>query len=196
VNIGGVANVTFVGRDGDLIAFDTGPGNALIDDWVFRHTGRPCDEDGRIARAGRLPEGDAVTAYLRSSYFEKVPPKSLDRNDFPLSHIEGLSLEDGARVLTQVTAASIARSVGFFAQPPALWVICGGGRRNAFMMESLRGQLAQPMLLAEEAGFDGDAIEAQAFAFLAVRALRGLPISFPGTTGVAGPMTGGVLARP
>jgi anhydro-N-acetylmuramic acid kinase len=195
VNIGGVANVTWIGRDGSLVAFDTGPGNALIDDWMLRHTGKAFDEDGRIARSGKLPAGDVFMRYLSAPYFERPAPKSLDRGDFPLSHVDGLALADGAQVLTYVTVSSIARAVGHFPEPPARWIVTGGGRRNTYMMETLRWHLQQPMQIAEDVGLDGDVMEAEAWAYLAVRSRLALPITFPGTTGVPRPMTGGVLAQ-
>ncbi|HEY7551978.1 MAG TPA: anhydro-N-acetylmuramic acid kinase [Hyphomicrobiaceae bacterium] len=194
VNIGGVANVTWIGRDGTLIAFDTGPGNALIDDWMLRHTGTAVDAGGQTAAGGKV-DPDALNALLMSPYFARLPPKSLDRNAFSPDPVRHLSFADGAAALTAFTAASIARAREHFPEPPSLWVICGGGRRNRTLMAMLAGHVDSAVAPAEAAGFDGDAVEAEAWAYLAVRSLRGLPITFPGTTGVAAPMTGGVLAR-
>jgi anhydro-N-acetylmuramic acid kinase len=194
VNIGGVANVTWIGRDGTLIAFDTGPGNALIDDWMLRHTGRAVDADGATAAGGRVDEA-ALTALLMSPYFGRLPPKSLDRNAFAIDPVLGLSLADGAATLTAFTAAGIARGRAHFPQQPQLWIICGGGRRNRTLMAMLAAGVESAVVPAEAVGFDGDAVEAEAWAYLAVRSLKGLPITFPGTTGVAAPMTGGVLAQ-
>jgi anhydro-N-acetylmuramic acid kinase len=194
VNVGGVANVTWIGRNGALIAFDTGPGNALIDDWMLRHTGQAVDADGRTAAAGRVDE-DALNALLMSRYFGCVPPKSLDRNAFDVEPVCHLALADGAATLTALTAAGIARAREHFPEPPQLWVVCGGGRRNRTLMTMLAAEVDSAVVPAEAAGCNGDAVEAEAWAYLAVRSLKGLPITFPGTTGVAAPMTGGVLAR-
>jgi anhydro-N-acetylmuramic acid kinase len=195
VNIGGVGNVTWIGGDGILIAFDTGPGNALIDDWMLRHTGQAFDANGATAARGRIDEA-AVRDLLTHDYFGRVPPKSLDRNAFSLDRVQRLSLEDGAATLTAFTAASIVRAREHFPEQPRLWIICGGGRRNRTLMGMIAAEVESAVAPAEAAGFDGDSIEAEAWAYLAVRSLKGLPITFPGTTGVATPTTGGVLARP
>ncbi|MBX9588203.1 MAG: anhydro-N-acetylmuramic acid kinase [Hyphomonadaceae bacterium] len=194
VNIGGVGNVTWIGRDGTLIAFDTGPGNALIDDWMLRHTGSAVDAEGGVAARGRVDEA-AVTAFLTHDYFGHVPPKSLDRGAFGLGPVRHLSLEDGAATLVAFTAASIARARAHFPEQPRLWVICGGGRRNKTLMAMVAAHVESAVAPAEAAGFDGDSVEAEAWAYMAVRSLKGLPITFPGTTGVKTPLTGGVLAR-
>jgi anhydro-N-acetylmuramic acid kinase len=194
VNIGGVGNVTWIGCDGTLIAFDTGPGNALIDDWMLRRTGRPCDADGASAARGRVNEG-VLTTLLANPYFGRLPPKSLDRNAFGLGLVGRLSPEDGAATLTAFTAASIARAREHFSAQPLLWVISGGGRRNRTLMSMIAAHVESAVAPAEAAGFDGDAVEAEAWAYMAVRSLKGLPITFPGTTGAPTPMTGGVLAK-
>ncbi len=182
VNIGGVANVTWIGRDGELLAFDTGPGNALIDDWMKHHTGTALDENGRVALSGRVDEA-AVAQFLGDSYFEKHAPKSLDRNSFANIRLDGLSAADGAATLVAVTVRAIAASRPHFPEAPVLWVICGGGRHNRAIMQSLKALLPR-VEPAETFGFNGDAMEAEAWAYLAVRSLKGLPLSFPGTTGV------------
>jgi anhydro-N-acetylmuramic acid kinase len=194
VNIGGVGNVTWIGREGTLIAFDTGPGNALIDDWMLRHTGRAVDAEGSMAARGKVDD-DALTALLTHDYFGRVPPKSLDRNAFSLEPVQHLSLADGAATLAAFTATSVARAREHFPEEPKLWVISGGGRRNRTLMSMLASQVESAVAPAEAAGFDGDAVEAEAWAYMAVRSLKGLPITFPGTTGVQSPLTGGVLAR-
>jgi anhydro-N-acetylmuramic acid kinase len=193
LNIGGVANATWIGGDGALIAFDTGPGNALLDDWMARHTGASVDADGRTAAAGRSDE-DALTALLTHQYFGVPPPKSLDRNAFSPEPLAGLSTEDGAATLTAFTAASIARAREHFPAQPHLWVISGGGRRNKTLMAMIAERVEAAVAPAEAAGMDGDAMEAEAWAYLAVRSLRGLPITFPGTTGAPRPLTGGARA--
>jgi anhydro-N-acetylmuramic acid kinase len=194
VNIGGVANVTWIGAAGELLAFDTGPGNAMIDDWMQRRRGLARDDNGALAAVGRA-HADVVTDYLRHAYFGEPPPKSLDRNAFALDAVAGLSDADGAATLTAFTVASIARAREHFPEQPCLWVVSGGGRRNKTLMAMLAGRVEAAVAPAEAAGVDGDAMEAEAWAYLAVRSLKGLPISFPGTTGVPAPLPGGVVAR-
>jgi anhydro-N-acetylmuramic acid kinase len=194
LNLGGVANVTWVGGSGDLIAFDTGPGNALIDDWMVKRTGEPYDAGGKAAGAGKVSDV-LLTELLSHPYFSRLPPKSLDRNTFGLARIEGLSIDDGAATLAAFTAASIAKAREHFPEQPALWIVCGGGRKNRTLMSLIAGLVENAVVPAEAAGLDGDAIEAEAWAYLAARALQGLPISYPGTTGVARPLTGGLIAR-
>jgi anhydro-N-acetylmuramic acid kinase len=194
LNVGGVANVTWIGRGGELLAFDTGPGNAMIDDWMQRRLGFPRDEGGILAAKGRVHD-DYVTQYLRHSYFGEPPPKSLDRNAFSPWLVHALSPEDGAATLTAFTAASIARAREHFPEQPLMWVISGGGRRNKTLMTMIAERVESAVAPAEAAGMDGDAVEAEAWAYLAVRSLKSLPITFPGTTGVPRPLTGGVLAK-
>jgi anhydro-N-acetylmuramic acid kinase len=193
VNIGGVANVTWIGRDGTLIAFDTGPGNALIDDWMLRHTGEAVDAGGATAAGGKVDEA-ALRTLSMHPYFAQLPPKSLDRNAFAVDPVLPLSVADGAATLTAFTAASLARAREHFPEQPRLWAICGGGRRNRTRMAMLAAEVESAVVPIEAVGFDGDAVEAEAWAYLAVRSLRSLPITFPGTTGVAAPTCGGVLA--
>jgi len=189
VNIGGVANVTYVGPD-TVLAFDTGPGNAPIDDWAQRHTGKPVDEDGGLARRGKVCD-ETLTYMLDQDFFTRVPPKSLDRMDFNTDAVEHLSAEDGAATLTAFTAAAIARAREHFPEPANTWIVMGGGRLNPKLMEELRARVNAPVLAAEAAGWRGDFVEAEAFAYLAARARKGLALSLPTTTGVAEPITGG-----
>ena len=192
LNIGGIANVTWIGEDGRLIAFDTGPGNALLDDWMLRHTGRACDVDGALARSGKADE-EVLRRYLMDAYFERPVPKSLDRNDFTLEPVKDLAPADGAATLALLTATAVARGLSWLPAPPALWLITGGGRRNKHLMELLAWHLEAPVAPVEAVDLDGDSMEAEAWAYLAVRSLKRLPITYPGTTGVAQPLTGGVL---
>ena len=194
LNIGGVANVTYLGADGAILAFDTGPGNALLDDWCLKHTGRAVDKDGALAKSGRVDEA-ALKRMLDNPFFGKAPPKSLDRQDFTAAAEQGLSAADGAATLTVFTAASIARAREHMEKAPSRWIVCGGGRHNPTLMGELRARLGVPVDACESHGWRGDAIEAEAFAFLAVRSLRGEPLSLPTTTGVPKPMTGGRLMR-
>lgn len=197
LNIGGVANVTYV--DGDcVIACDTGPGNALIDDFLRARTGQPMDADGRMAAAGRVDEA-MLAAVLARPFFALPPPKSLDRNDFSAfaAALGAASLADGAATLTALTARAVAHVVPLLPQAPRSWIVAGGGAHNPTLLRMLAAALAPAVVeTADQAGWASDALEAQAFAFLAVRSLRALPLSLPGTTGVPRPLTGGVLARP
>jgi anhydro-N-acetylmuramic acid kinase len=196
VNIGGISNITYIGPDGDLRAFDSGPGNTLIDQWVTRHAGIPYDWGGAIASEGRVLSGLA-NRYLSSPFFTAKERVSLDRNDFALPDDSEAGLEDGARTLAFVTAAAIAKAQVHLPEKPKLWILTGGGRHNRLIVEDLT--VATPhtgqVIVAEEAGLNGDSMEAEAWAWLAVRSLRGLPLTYPGTTGVREPATGGVLAR-
>jgi anhydro-N-acetylmuramic acid kinase len=195
VNVGGVANITYV--DGEtLIACDTGPGNALLDDFMLRATGEAVDRDGRMAAQGHADEA-WITRALGLPFFSRLPPKSLDRNDFAALAVEGMSVADGAATLTAFTAAAIARIAQVLPRLPSRWIVAGGGARNPTLMHMLAKWLAPASVLrGSDCGWAIDAIEAQAFAYLAVRSLKGLPLTFPGTTGVAVPLTGGVLAKP
>lgn len=203
LNIGGVANLTWIGDRAqagreDLFehirAFDTGPGGALIDDWVHRHTGEPFDRDGRLAAAGRV-DAAVLAALMDNDYFRAPPPKSLDRDAFDASPVGGLSVADGAATLTAFTVESVVRAVSHLPAPPLGWLVTGGGRKNPVLMDQLGTALGVPVVPTENMNIDGDAMEAQAFAYLAVRSLRGLPLSGPTTTGVARPTTGGHLFR-
>jgi anhydro-N-acetylmuramic acid kinase len=195
LNIGGVANVTWVGEgDEALVAFDTGPGNALIDDWMLRHTSRPVDEDGRLAASGRVHER-VLERLLDNSYFYMPAPKSLDRDAFDVAPLAELSAADGAATLVAFTAAAIALARDILPEAPQRWLVAGGGRHNPVLMEALASRLGVSVAPVGSVGWNGDALEAQAFAYLAVRSLAGLPLSLPTTTGVARPMTGGRLDR-
>jgi anhydro-N-acetylmuramic acid kinase len=195
LNVGGVSNVTFLDGDVDPVAFDTGPGNAPIDELVLARTGKRFDRDGVLASQGSVHE-EAVAKLLADPYFSRKPPKSLDRAQFAKFDLDGLSLEDAVATATAAVAGSIARAVEHLPRPPATWIVAGGGARNRSLMKMLRERLRSSVQVAEAVGWSSDALEAQAFAYLAVRSLKGLPLTFPTTTGVARPMIGGVLARP
>ncbi|HEY9081107.1 anhydro-N-acetylmuramic acid kinase [Magnetovibrio sp.] len=196
LNIGGVSNVTWVGdRDGGLIAFDTGPGNAPLNEWVLRHTGADLDKDGTLAAAGTVNE-EVLAAALAHEFFDRKPPKSLDRQEFCHDCAEGLGLEDGAATITAFIARASARAAEHFPEPATTWIVTGGGRLNPVLMKHLREATGADVRSADGVGWDGDAMEAQAFAYLAVRAQRWLPITFPATTGVSEPMSGGQLHQP
>lgn len=196
VNIGGISNVTFVPEAGDPVAFDSGPGNMLIDQWVSREAGVPFDADGAIASEG-LSSRAIIDRYIDATYFAKTGPKSLDRHDFTLDHVEGMDLADGARTLAAVSAEAVLRSADLMPTPPKLWIVCGGGRKNPHIIEDLRdGARARQsdVLLAEDVGLNGDSMEAEAWAYLAVRSLKNMPLTFPSTTGCRQAVTGGIRA--
>ena len=194
INLGGVGNVTLIGARGDIEAFDTGPANGMIDLLVQARSGARYDADGALARAGRVDEA-ILAAYLAHPYFSRSGPKSLDRFDFSLDPVAGLSLEDAAATLTAFAAEAAARGVKTASEIPLRLVVTGGGRRNPALMDAIRERLPVPVLSAEDVHWRGDAIEAEAFAYLAARCLMGLPISFPGVTGVPEPMTGGRITQ-
>ncbi|MEO0653534.1 MAG: anhydro-N-acetylmuramic acid kinase [Pseudomonadota bacterium] len=203
LNLGGVGNLTWVDpraeapeEPGALLAFDTGPANAPVDDLMAATWGEPFDRDGARARAGQVSDG-VVEDMLRTPYFAKMPPKSLDRNDFSgLSQaVAGLSPEDGVATLTAAAAAAVAAGMEHCPEPPARLLVTGGGRKNPVLMEMVAAGVACPVAPVEAVGLDGDMLEAQAFAYLAVRVTRGLPTSAPGTTGVAAPVGGGQVSR-
>jgi len=195
LNLGGVGNVTWIGeRAAAILAFDTGPGNAMLDDWVRRHTGQPADLGGALARSGRV-SASHVARFLAAPYFARKPPKSLDRDAFAGFVPDGLSAADGAATLTEMTAAAVATGRVHFPAPMREFLVTGGGRHNPALMAALARLLGVPVRPVEAVGWDGDALEAQAFAYLAIRSARALPLSLPGITGVPRPMSGGRLFK-
>ncbi len=197
LNIGGVGNVTWIGAHGGLLAFDTGPGNGPLDDWAARHSNLPIDADGALSAAGTV-DAAVLGRLLAHPYFARPAPKSLDRLDFgralAASGVEGLSPADGAATLVAFTAASVAMSR--LPGPVKRWLVTGGGRHNPTIMAALSARLGVPVEKVEAVGWDGDALEAQCFAFLAARVLAGLPLSFPGTTGAPCALPGGRVVQP
>ena len=194
LNIGGVSNLTFI--DGDsLLAFDIGPGNALLDDWIRRHGAGNYDAGGAISARGRIDENRLAKA-LQHPFLAEPGPKSLDRYSFSGDLAEGLSLEDGAATLLAFTAGAIAKTEVLLPQAPELWLVCGGGRHNPVLMQSLADRLDGDVVSADDFRIDGDALEAQAMAFLGARLKAGLPTTFPDTTGARQPVVGGKLFTP
>ena len=192
LNLGGVGNITWC--DGDqMIAFDTGPANGPLNDWIRSHEAGDFDEDGRIAATGTVDEA-RLSALLDHSYFTTAYPKSLDRYDFLATMADGLQLADGAATLTAFTAGAVGKALDLLPSRPTRLIVCGGGRKNPVIMRELARRTRAKPILADEVGLRGDALEAECFAYLAVRALLGLPISYPMTTGVTAPMTGGIVA--
>jgi anhydro-N-acetylmuramic acid kinase len=195
LNLGGVGNVTWIGpatADGmpALLAFDTGPANAMIDDWCRRHTGESYDRNGALAASGKV-NAPALAQLMNNRYFAQKAPKSLDRNAFSATPVEKLSPADGAATLAAFTVAAVVAARPHMPLPPKRWLVTGGGRHNPVLMQSLARELKAPVAPVESVGWDGDLIEAQAFGYLAVRSLRGLPLSLPGTTGAPHPIAGG-----
>jgi anhydro-N-acetylmuramic acid kinase len=194
VNIGGVANLTWIGPGDRLSAFDTGPGNALIDDLVRARTGHAMDENGALAAAGTV-DAVVLSRLMEHPYFVRPAPKSLDRNDFSFDAVEGMALEDAAATLAAFTARTIAAAIAVSGGTKKI-VVVGGGARNPTILRMLTEAAEAPVLAADAFGWSADFIEAEAFAFLAARSVAGLPLTYPETTGVPRPMTGGVLATP
>ena len=194
LNLGGVANITFIGSDGRLIAFDTGMASGLIDNWMQTHGDAAYDAGGACAARGQV-DAARLAAMMADPWFDAPPPKSIDREQFSIDAVRGLSLEDGAATLTAFTATAVARAVDHLPERPTAIHVAGGGRHNDTLMAMLAERTGATMLSVDGLGWDGDALEAQGFAYMAVRHLKGLPISFPGTTGVPEAMTGGVLFR-
>jgi anhydro-N-acetylmuramic acid kinase len=195
LNLGGVGNLTWFDESGNWGAFDTGPGNGLIDDWVQQHSGARYDADGALAGAGQVHD-DVLTAMADIAFFDQAGPKSLDRADFSIAPARGLSAADGAATLTAFTAETVALSLRNVPVALNRLLVTGGGRRNPVLMRMIADHTGLPTHPVESEGWHGDALEAQAFAWLAVRHLRGLPLSWPETTGVPAPQTGGQLVRP
>jgi anhydro-N-acetylmuramic acid kinase len=203
LNLGGVANVTWIGAADagtpleslPVLAFDTGPGNALVDDWTERHTGEPIDRDGRLASTGKIDEA-VLSALLDDSYYGRTPPKSLDRPSLGGLPLGRLNPADGAATLVAFTAATVGMAAGHFPAPVKMWLVTGGGRHNPILMKALAAVLDAPVRPVEMAGWNGDFLEAEAFALLAVRSLRGLPLSLPAVTGAREAALGGQLHRP
>ncbi|WP_277982775.1 anhydro-N-acetylmuramic acid kinase [Sphingomonas faeni] len=213
LNLGGVGNITFIpggtdmhdsremsperaqmmDRDG-LVAFDTGPANGLIDSWVEAETGARYDAGGALAASGRVDE-TVLTAMLDHPFFDAPPPKSLDRNDFTIQPARGLSAADGAATLTAFTAATVAEALRHLPARPVRLLVAGGGRHNPTMLAMIAARTGLVVEPTDVLGWNGDALEAEGFAYMAVRTLKGLAISFPGTTGVPVAMAGGVVDR-
>jgi anhydro-N-acetylmuramic acid kinase len=195
LNLGGVANITWIGADDRLIAFDTGMASGLIDNWMQAEANADFDAGGATAATGRVHE--AVLAHmLANPWFDEPPPKSIDREHFTLDAVRGLSPADGAATLTAFTARSVARGIALLPEKPVAIHVAGGGRHNGTMMRMLAQATGLEVLGVDRLGWNGDGVEAEGFAYMAVRSLKGLPISFPGTTGCPAPMTGGVVHRP
>jgi len=194
LNWGGVGNVTYLGAAGEILAFDTGPANAPLDDFVRRRRGLSLDADGALAAQGRVDEG-LILRWMQDPYFRRPAPKSLDRNHFRTltAEADALSDADGAATLAAFTVEASVAALAHVPEAPRRWLVCGGGRRNGALMQGLARRLDARVEPIESIGQDGDFVEAACFAHLALRARRGLPLSLPSTTGARRPTTGGAL---
>lgn len=200
LNVGGVANVTYLDGDAPPVACDTGPGNALLDDFLMERAGLAYDSGGALAARG-VVDKEVLAGLMDHPFFRAPLPKSLDRNAFRAfvaerANLKSMSMEDGAATLTALTAASVAAVVPLLPKAPTLWIVAGGGARNGTLLAMLAARLGAEVRTADAMGWSSDALEAQAFAFLAVRALCGLPLTFPTTTGVPEPLSGGLVHAP
>lgn len=202
LNIGGVGNITWIGRGvHDLIAFDTGTGNALMDDYVKTHLGLDFDRDGALAAKGQ-PDAEILKRWGAHSYFSQKPPKSLDRNEWdvaamgPLAaDLQGLRHEDALATLLHFTVLGVKRALDHVPELPTQLYLCGGGRHNKALVQALSAELPCAIRQLDDLGWNGDATEGECFAYMAVRSLLGLPISLPSTTGAPSPLTGGQWQR-
>jgi anhydro-N-acetylmuramic acid kinase len=196
LNLGGVGNVTWIDRAAErFIGFDIGPGNGLIDDWVKARLGLPMDRDGAVAAKGKA-DATLLAQLMAHPYFAAPAPKSLDRFDFSAAPLAHLSTEDGAATLTAFTAESVACGLALCPSQPDRLLVTGGGRHNPTLMAEIARRAGVPTVPVETVGWQGDVLEAQGFGYMAVRRLRDLPITFPGTTGVRQPLCGGRVANP
>jgi anhydro-N-acetylmuramic acid kinase len=204
VNLGGVGNISVVSKNtktpeekNSLIAFDTGPANAPINDFVFSRLGLLYDKNGDLAHRGNVDKR-ILNNFLNLDFFNRKPPKSLDRNDFSFLSdlVSNLSDEDGAATLTAICIETICLSLTHLPNKPSKWLICGGGRNNRTIIKGLQKRLDAPVLTVEEIGLDGDMLEAQAFGYLAARVVKNLPLSSPTTTGCKSPTIGGRISHP
>lgn len=193
LNLGGVGNITYLGKERtDILAFDTGPANALMDDLLMEKTGMSFDLDGSIAARG-TPHLDILEKWMTHPYFKRTPPKSLDRDEWDVKEAYNLSLEDGMATLAEFTIKSVLQSLSLLPDKPRMLYVAGGGRHNNFIMKRLTQEASCDVQPVESLGWNGDALEAQGFAYLAVRSLLGLTLTLPSTTGIPEPETGGVL---
>lgn len=191
LNLGGVANLTYISGE-EIFGFDCGPANGPIDEWVEAHDAGTYDVDGRYASDGEVHAG-RLAQWMDHPFFRQTYPKSLDRYDFSARLADGLGFEDGCATLTAFSAAGVASGLSLFPAAVSRMIVCGGGRHNPVFLSELRSRCHTEVLTSEDVGWRGDSIEAEAFALIAARHIRGLSISFPGTTGVPVPMTGGKL---
>ena len=204
LNLGGVGNITFVDPSKStpdeadaLLAFDTGPANAPINDLMVERLGLDFDDEGQLARTGQIQEL-IVERFIKHAYFYKLPPKSMDRNEFAdlVEQMADLSDADAAATLTAICAVCVSEAIQHLPRPVTQIYVAGGGRKNKTIIEMIRASVEAEVVLVDDVGLDGDMLEAQAFAHLAVRVLNGLPTSCPSTTGGRAAICGGTLSMP
>lgn len=196
ISIGGIASAHYIGPLGELQSFDIGIGTALLDRWIHQKTGAEMDFDGQWGAKGNVDDR-LLTRLLKQNYLQKTPPKSIGRNDLEnlYEHVIGSDTATGAATLTVFLAESIVESQKFFPDHPKQWILTGGGTFNPTLLRMIRRKLKEPIQTAAELGWDKDTLGATAYAFLAIRSLNQLPISYPTTTGVSEPVTGGTIFR-
>ena len=196
INLGGISNVTYFNHRSknslnDILAFDAGPCCSLMDDWVSKNSNKKFDDLGILARSGNVKK-EIIQNFLKKPYFSKLPPKSLDRSFFSLSLLKKLKIRDGSATINYLVADTLLKAFGYFPNYPDLCILSGGGRHNKFLVELINKKIKKSkILLAENYNWNGDSIEAHAFAYLSVRKLLNLPITYPKITGVKKPLSGG-----
>ena len=190
LNIGGIANITSINESYKMTSMDIGPGNCLIDKWIMSNSNKSFDNNGDIAKSGKVDK--FILEQTIDNFYYNIDSKkrSLDINDFDISFAKGLSLEDGAATITELTADIISKKL----LDKDIYV-CGGGRKNKYLIDSIQSKIKNKILQIDNLGIDGNHIESQAFAYLAIRSYLKLPISFPETTGCKKPCTGGILVK-
>ena len=190
LNIGGIANITEIDKDFNISSADIGPGNCLIDMWIRKNSKKFYDENGNLAKKGKIDKF-IFEQYLDNYYYSKINTKrSLDTNDFDVSFAKGLSFENGTTTITELTSELLSKKIGY----NDIYV-CGGGRKNEFLINSLKNKIKNKLFMIDDLNIDGDYIESQAFAFLAIRSFLNLPISFPSTTNCKKPSIGGKICK-
>lgn len=194
LNLGGVANITYIGAHDDIMAFDCGPANALMDDFIKLRENLAFDKDGRKAALGNVLE-TPLKIFKSDDFFKQAPPKSLDRNHWGIDCVHYATTEDGMATLMEMSIHGVLKAMEFFPAIPKSIYLAGGGRHNRFMADSLAQRLNLDVFSIDDLGWNGDAIEAQGMAYLAVRSVLGLPITLTATTGASQDLTGGVLAK-
>ncbi len=196
VTLGGVANVTWIGPLGELQSFDIGAGNILLDTWVQKKANQEMDFNGTLGAKGHI-DAHLLSYLMKYPFLEKKPPKTLDRNDFNdlLKQIDGLNAEDGAATLTAFIAGTVQKSAQFFKEPVHQWIVTGGGSFNPTLVQMIRHAVKEPVISADEMGWNKDMLEAECYGFLAARCVNVLPITFPETTGIKEPLSGGLIIR-
>ena len=194
VNIGGISNITYVDNTNRVISFDTGPGNYLIDKWVKTNSKMEFDDGGLLAKSGQSNE-NILKKFINNPYYKKNYPKSLDVKDFNLSDLNKIGLEDGCATLSMLTVMSICMAIRSFDEHPNTILFSGGGRKNKFIIDNIKKIIKKQIYLIDEFNFNGDFIESQAFAYLAIRSYLKKFITLPTTTGVKNPCLGGIIYK-